>query len=44
MWPDIRLDIQLFSVSGIRQDIWYAKSDIRRDCGYKKRPDYPVHT
>jgi hypothetical protein len=34
--PDLRPDIQLFKMSGIRQDI---KSGIQRDIGSCKRPD-----
>jgi hypothetical protein len=35
---DIRPDIQLFSVSGIRQ----VKYSIRPHTGYQERPDYPA--
>jgi hypothetical protein len=39
--PDIRPDIWLFSVSGIRPDIRPFKSGIRPDTGYQKGPDNP---
>jgi hypothetical protein len=40
--PDIRLDIRLFSLSGIRPDIRQLESGIRPDTGYQKRPDNPA--
>jgi hypothetical protein len=33
IWPDVRPDIRLFSVSGIRPDIRQVKSGIRPDTG-----------
>jgi hypothetical protein len=37
IWPDIRQDFRLFSVSGILPNIPPVKSGILPDTGYKKK-------